>query len=634
MLALLILNGGMLHGQESQRSGETPSVMPDTLVRKNSALVSFDQNLNTYNWIGRLVVDTSFNGLSVRMLQNYSANIIRVDAGAGGKPRLASNQENLGLGLGQKLNDNIGLQFQWSSLVYSDDKAVGLSNASGHSVLGGLDVTPLPFFSVTPLIGYRWDNQGDIRERGMSYTLAARLREVDLDGYHVLGSGQMHEDRLDPRSLANHVGRIGIQKWFSGQTRDSVEFGYSRLKREYYALADSNIESRVENVIAFTNFLEYEIDRGWLTSLFLSFSNRGLDKDLRRTVPRPPQTPQFDTRISEVRFETYIQTQYRSADGSTVGQIRMGYTERDEEHSAKSPGELNQAITILFNERNRQEQSKDNFARRTSLAGMLAFPLSSSDQLTVSGGAGILRYDTPSSLNVEDRDELLVAASLGTTHRLTPSLDIALLLEGSLGHLVYLLKDRSANNNINRVLRFAPRAVFTPSAVFATANAFEVLANYTVYDFEQDVALARSFSYRQFAWIDSTAIRLTERLRLHWYSYIKLYERGQLRWHEFRERTENSLADKTYALQFRFSPYSGTVFALGVQYFSQSRYNFDQGIKRLASFQRSVGPTCLVQRDLGSRGQMSFRGWYEHRSQPDGTDRALASMTLTILLNF
>jgi hypothetical protein len=224
----LLMQGMVLYGQDAQRVVEASGVIPDTMARKNSATVAFDRNLNTYNWVGRLVVDTAFGGSSVRLLQNYNANIIRIGAGGGEKGKLASNQENIGLVLGQKASNSLGLQFQWTSLVYSDDKAVGLSNASGHSLLGGVDVTPFPFLSVTPLLGYRWDNQGNIREGGMSYTLAGRLAGLDLDGYRIAGDGQFHEDRLDPRSLANHTGRIGVQKWFSDQTRDSIAFGYAR----------------------------------------------------------------------------------------------------------------------------------------------------------------------------------------------------------------------------------------------------------------------------------------------------------------------------------------------------------------------------------------------------------------------
>ncbi len=620
--------------QEGGRVTEPAGGAQDSLARTNSAVILFDRNLNTYNWGGHLLVDTSFGSSSIRLVQHYVANIIQVDAGAAGRKKLASNQENLNLGLEQKLNENLGVQFRWSSLVYSDDKAVGLSNASDHSALGGLDFTPLPFLAVTPLVGYRWDNQGTIRDRGLSYTLAGELREVDLDGYRLLGSGQYQEDRLDPRSLANHFGRIGVQKTFVGRTRDSLEIGFNRLKREFYTLADSTIESRIDNVLSFTNLLDYEIGGGLLASVFVTVSSRGLDKDLRSLFGASPQQVGLNTQIEEFRLDTYFQAQYQSPDGRVAGQIRVGYTERNEAHSAKASEGMTPAQAILFNERDRQEKSKDNLSRRTALSGLLTLPLSSSDRLTVSGGAGILRYDTPSSLNVEDRDELLVVASISTSHRLSRALELAFTLDGTVGHTVYLLKERSANNNINRVLRFGPRTLVRPLSFLTSANMFEVLANYTVYDFEQQVAEARSYSYRQFAWVDSTVLRLTDRIGLHFFSYIKLYERGQLNWREFTERTENAFTDQTYALQLRFSPSAALIFAVGMQYYSQSRYRFEEQEKLLDTFQRSVGPTCLLSYDLGVSGKLNLRGWYESRRLTDGSIRALASMTMTVLLNF
>jgi hypothetical protein len=252
----------------------------------------------------------------------------------------------------------------------------------------------------------------------------------------------------------------------------------------------------------------------------------------------------------------------------------------------------------------------------------------------ISAAARILRYDTPSPLNVEDRDELLVVASIGTSHRVSRYLDMEFILDGTMSHLVYLLSDRSANNNINRVLRLSPRTTYRPSASFMTMNVFEVLANYTVYDFEQQVGLVKSFSFRQFGWIDSTSVQITKKIGLDFFAYLKLYERGQLKWTEFRERTENSFIEKTYVVQARFSPEPGLLFAVGIRFFSQSRYAYKPEGKRLDLYLRSVGPTCLITWEVGRHGQIRLRGWYEERRQPDGTRSGLTNMTMNILMNF
>jgi hypothetical protein len=288
----------------------------------------------------------------------------------------------------------------------------------------------------------------------------------------------------------------------------------------------------------------------------------------------------------------------------------------------------------MYEERSREEQSKDNVAKRTALSGMIELPLSLSDRLAAAAWVSILRYDTPSDLNVEDRDELLITTSIATTHRISRYTELALGLDGTLSHLVYLLSERSANNAINRVLRLTPRVTWRPLALLMTYNAFEVLANYTVYDFENELARIRSYSYRQFGWLDSTTVALTDRIGLDFFVYLKLYERGQLKWSEFTERTESSFTDRTYAAQVRFTPDPRVMFAVGLRYFSQMRYVYGTAGKSLESYLSSIGPTCVVQYEFGTQSAAGFRGWYERRKQPDGTSRTLGSMTLSFLFSF
>jgi hypothetical protein len=176
--------------------------------------------------------------------------------------------------------------------------------------------------------------------------------------------------------------------------------------------------------------------------------------------------------------------------------------------------------------------------------------------------------------------------------------------------------------------------LYRPAGWLSSVNAFEVLANYTVYDYEKQVALARSFSYRQFSWMDSTAVELTRNVGLDFYAYLKLYERGMLRWDEFLERTENSTVDRTFSGQVRYTPDRTLTVALGVRYFSQSRYVFKDTIRRPDTFFSSFGPTTLILWDISSTSRFLFQGWYERRKQSDGTFRSLASMTMHIYFHF
>jgi hypothetical protein len=114
---------------------------------------------------------------------------------------------------------------------------------------------------------------------------------------------------------------------------------------------------------------------------------------------------------------------------------------------------------------------------------------------------------------------------------------------------------------------------------------------------------------------------------------LKLYERGQLNWSDFRERTENSYVDRNVAIQLRFSPNRDVFFAFGIRHFSQTRYRYDDVIgKTLDAYYRSIGPTCSIVWSPGSHSQIALHGWYENRLQSDGSLRGLATMTLMLHL--
>jgi hypothetical protein len=368
--------------------------------------------------------------------------------------------------------------------------------------------------------------------------------------------------------------------------------------------------------------------------MFVSITSRLLDKEERVLVSAAYSPSAFNTAIEEFRFDTYLQAAYCPHQGGMSAVVRLGYSERSESHRAKAPDQMPPNIAVLFSERNRQEQTKDNLARRVSLSGSAAYPLFDATDVSLNGSAGILRYDTPSELNYEDRDELLIAASLGVRHRFSRNLEGLISLDGTMSHLVYLLKERSANNNINRILRLSPRTIWRPVQWFSTTNVFEVLANYTVYDFEKQAALVQSFSYRQFAWLDSTRVELSERVGLDFFTYLKLYERGLLKWEEFLERTENSSVDRTLAVQLRFTPNVSTLFAIGLRYFSQSRYVYQDAVKTPDTFTSSVGPTCAIQWKIGPHSRLLFKGWYERRRLSDETFRSLATMTMHLYFHF
>lgn len=616
-----------INAQETLHVQQSGSAAADTLGPQNSASFLAGQNLSTFTWLGRANIDTSFSGFRLGLREQYVATIVSLESTS---PRKAqSNQQQSTLTLSHPVSSLLTPTFEWDSFVYTDSRAVGLSRAYTHTLLGGVQYAVLPELTLSPQAGYRWENQTGFRDHGASIVLGATLSPLDLDGYIFDASGQFRKDQLNPRILENDFVRTGIFRRFSDETRDSLLVSAANLRREYYS-ADSSIESRKESYFQIANLLSYDVLQAFQTRFYVGVTTHVLDKSLLYPYTLRP-SDSYNTSVDEFKLDSYVEGTWIDPQSKMAGNIRFGYSERDEQHDIRlTSGQIDGPLAAV---RRTEEQSKNNLSRRTTLSGRFQMPVSQSDFLTAAASASLLRYDTPSASNVEDRDELLVVASLGTQDHISPTLDVDVSLDGTLSHLVYLLADRSANNNISRTLRLSPRTMFHPYSWLASRNGFDVMASYTVYDFEVEGQSVQSYSYRQFGWIDSTCIEVTHRVGLDFYSYLKLYERGELDWSSFTERLENSYIDKLITCLARFSPSPAMLFAAGIRFSSQIRYAYGDEGKTLDSYSRSIGPMGAILWNPTGYGQVALRGWYEGRRSGGVAIKGLLTMTLSVTMN-
>jgi hypothetical protein len=242
-----------------------------------------------------------------------------------------------------------------------------------------------------------------------------------------------------------------------------------------------------------------------------------------------------------------------------------------------------------------------------------------------------LRYDTPSPNNDDDRDELLTILRLRYSKYFTPFFQAFVNVEGTLSHAVYLFASRSANNNINRVLRLAMGGHYT-GAMFSSSNNFEVSANYTVYDFEDITSNLRSISFRQFTATDSTQYKLNGTLSFILTAYVKLTDQGELDWNDFAERPKRYLQEVFGNPKIGFN-FNNAFFAFGFRYFSLRTFNYEEKDRIPDTRFLSIGP--LFEILIGSNSlYLRLNSWYEFISVNDGADRERLNLILAMNWKF
>jgi len=593
--------------------GQTPQGSSFTIHNDSLQAVSmsFERLLNTFTWNGLFLLKGQLNGLAVDMDQRLRSRLIRT-----GQISIQDEYEGK-LRLSSSLTDHWNLQASVASHVLSDARAVDLARLGQHQILGGVGYSSDNNTTVSALGGLEINSQEYERDQGFSYRTALRAPEVSVEEMRGSLTSSVSQSFLGRRKPEHRNATVKLVRSFGPGTSDSLSVEYDKLRREFYVKASPSVQAEFQTsnnifirdaeVLDIFNQLNYRMGESSRFSL-----QGGL---LRRTITRwmyyqgSAGSQIADPRIQESQLYGGLSLA-NSLDTWISTNIGMSLSEREEAHATR----------IL-----------NNVSRRSALTGDLFLTLSNDDSLKIGGSASLFRYDTPDSLNTDDRDELYFTFGLEEIHRFSPSLTLTLSADVALNHLVYLHRFQSASNNWNRVIRFSPKVMYEPSSWFRSTVQAEVLANYTVYDFEDQIASIRSFSFRQASWSDSTVIQ-SGRWELVVLGSVRLSERGILRWKEFQERPENFFIDKDFWPQVFFRPMMGLRIGFGYRFFSQDRFKYSAGERILDLKLQNSGPTAVFQLFDEGMERVSIEGWSETQTVNGISLASISNLTMRVSL--
>ncbi len=568
----------------------------------DSLLAGFNQSLSTSNWIGNVEEDWATNNFSGFVNENFQSVMIK------SSPNLIRDVQNFSGQINRRVTGDFWGFGAFQSSYVSDNRQIGLNSVGTSQLLGGL------FFSdgrdsILGGAGNKWDRQAGVSNSGFTYALNGTGTFTPLRGSEFIPFFAIHDEQILPRR--NFDRNIGLTygQVFSPEALIRFNGTYVAQLRDFFFPADSavqslydvtnNIQDRNEDKTSFAATILMPV---WFFDLNgqATYAQRQIDFTYRYK-PVILTNTLYDTRIRTSNFNLNgnLITQF----GSDTLIVTMEHNERSETHTI-----INALLTNPFTEQQSADQSQlDNLGTRNTLTGQFFLHFGGTS-LTVTGLASLFRYDTPSKLNYDDRDELTNTVSIEFNHEFSPSFNAGFGMETDLIHMVYIESQRSANNNRNFIYRFFPMVNYSDRNL-TSSNRFEVLANYTVYDYEA-FSQIHSFSFRQASFLDSTTVNLTRRLSLFFLGNVKLYTRGELYWSSFSEFPLNYFVDRTFWLSLSY--FAGNLsYAVGYKYLSLTQYNFTTARDmQFASQITNSGPTATISADF-SRLEVRMSGWYQ-----------------------
>lgn len=597
----------------------------------NRLFSDFDKLLNTYYLNSGFDIYGSSSGFEYIVNQNFRSTLIISNENS-------IRDEEYFFALGKyRIRNGWKQGVLIRSNILSDSRKLGINKSVINQAILLSDLQPIQWFEIVPYGGYSNNLQVDEDDTGPIYGFQGKIADLDLTDFNLNSTFKFENEDISPRKNTIRYLDLLVTNPFTPDVTNFLNAKYSRYRKDFYLFADSitaleydiinNLESRTETIFLIQDKLNYNN----LFDLFeMELSGRLLfrtiDRELRYKSMSIQSASIFDTEVEELGILLESSFYYRT-EAADVG-MELSYFERDEKYITKRYPGIDESF---YQQRSQLEGRKNNNSYRAIVSLLGNFYFSDVDKLSWSLFQSKLKYDTPSQLNDDDRDELLTIARLRYSTYVNPFLQVFANLEGTISHLVYLYASQSANNNVNRVLRLSAGADYK-GARFSSSNNFEVSANYTVYDFEDLTSNLRSISFRQFIATDSTQYFITKNFSFIITPYIRLTDQGELDWNNFAESPQRYLqevfADPRFGISSNFS-----FFALGLRYFSLNTFRYVEGIRILNSEFLSVGPLF----EMLIKTQMLFLKldtWYEFISDYGNIDRGRLNFLLTMNWNF
>ncbi len=593
-------------------------------MAQNSLEFRIARELSNFYWNGFLNFSTSKNSFDLYIYERFSEMVVKTD-------RVFVRDDNdFRFKLYKSINRRFKTVFVINSVSFADDKLSGLSKASTNEILTGVKFYPFEKFGFSFLGGYKIDNQMGQKDKGWAYKVSSDTAELLISNYHLKTSLNYSEDFITSRK--NIVSALNLALWrkFAPEVESKVEFLVKRIKRDFYFYADSslqkiynvnfNLEGRDEKTISGLTILGYPLSNNFTFNVNLMISGRNIDKRIRHKT-----SSLYDSKIREFNLSTGVDLSYETR----RLKLRFGinYSERDEIHTPQRHELITESVFFRIKQ---NEEQKNNKSLRRIANGAISFDFS--ERLTLGGMfyVSLFRYDTPSSLNDDDRDELLQIFRIFLRAKLSNEIQIELPLDLNNQHLVYIFSTRSINNNWNRILRLAPTVVFESEDVRNKAS-FSVLANYIVYDFESIASTVKSYVFRQFYLNDSILFPIFGKLNFEGNFQLTFSESGRLKWKEFKEKPALFISVGEYSFRLNYSLNRATRFSVGYRFFEQKTYKFVGLDKVLDSRVTATGPTSRVEFE-GSGFKLSFEGWVEKLSFGEKVNN-LPNLNLNLTIN-
>jgi len=612
-------------------SAQILQLQPDSIPQNDYLLTNFENNSNSSNLISKIDFDINIRKFNIYLRNNFTSDVTKLSE------KFFRDYNDLEFITTYSLHPNFFAGVGVQSEILSDQRNVEINKNNNYFYFANVDFIPIPKIFVNSKLGYKREDQIGELNTGFHGDIKSEFVALNIQDYISDGRLDMSYENLNQKIHYNFEINSEVYKRFTENADNNSIIRAFNTRNDFYIPATTtiantyniknNIQTRFENHVYLGDELRYFFAKNFL----FGFSGVFLTKNILFEYKYKPSPANvifeniYDSKVFENNLEANARLEYSSM--NLFSRLQISYSERSENHELINKDGLTQS---QIRELEKTEKNKNNNSQTTSLFLEAKYRLTNTNSFKFIGSSSILKYDTDSDENFDDRDEVTVIGSLSHEYNNLRNFNVETTFEINIATLAYLFQERSSNNNVNRIYKLTSKSNFSPLENLLTVNSFEVLANYTVYDFEDLISQIQSFSYRQLSLKDSVFYNLTRRLSFEVFSDIKIYEQGEFNDKDFSVRPLRYFDERKINSQVSYLFYDFLRISLGYSYFVQKTFEFDEGEKKLKQTIRNYGPLGKISIILNNNSSIDVSASKDYLRSDDGT---INSATETVLIN-
>ncbi len=561
---------------------------------------------DTYMFTGNALYNFNSNFGNIKLVESYR--------GTGIQQQNSSFRDDQGINFeySYPLQSNILILARQNWTYASDTRNLGMNELQRLNTSGGLRYVIKNNSMVEAYAGFEKNKQLQINSDGFLLNLNANLDNLDLSDFTLRSYITSEYLKLNlNRVNADLDVFVNLSHNYEQNNRLSLGMRYKLMNRDLLTSYDNTnlqvipIEGRLENRINPDLFFNFNLLDNLIIELNMNLLNVNVGKAYNAYYSNISLS---NVRRNLKEFQLGFTGEAKYVSANILESIGMMFNVRNEENLVEKLYDMSSTDEEFIKN---QEHQRDNNSARTKLFHRGLFMPGNADTVFTNFSLSIYQYDTPSSDNYDDRDEQSINANIGYKHRFTNNFSAGIAAELQMLHLVFLKSERSALNNWNRVIRLAPEIEWT-NKIFSIHPKFEILANYTVYDFEDASGSVKSYSYRQIGYKDTICIYLQQNMSFQFKTSFRYFERGILYWDSFSESPQNS----NFESYLRGLVYIGLTdkirIGAGARYYSLKQSSLNTNSVSGSDFsQKSIGPETIITSFFSDGSSISLQGWYE-----------------------